>query len=686
MPIRHHTVQGEDVRLVVLPRYNEMALAAWQAFTESDNIFGLDVETTAPPAFEGAHKLFGPAIALAEYRVPSDVSAAYVKRGFAPGSKQRVGVRAIQFGSKTEGWVFDSAGPDWEPHVRALLLDVSKRFVSHNAAFDTTRVLHRYGIRLGLRSIDTLPMAGMVWPGRTAPTEGRSKGLKEVSAWGLDDDGLVRAEHALHCLFADIYPRSVSLPKSFEPGVGPCRNCNDEVSLATSLRGFGPACYDAAVGITQQVEEWGWTNVPLGHPVFTAYAGLDAVYVRRVLDWLASEIRRRGMSALSKDEQRVKRMMVHRTNRGMKVDVDWTENTLAELRGENEAAGIEVIDRTGVRTPRSPVLKVWLAEHGCRTKSLDKAHRPGLLLTHEDDEEVGPVLRAYDQFMGNVNLISNLETILRHAEGGNGCAHPTINTLQAHTARMSVTGPAMQTFKKTDPRLRGCFVARGGHVFVGADWDNQETRIAAAISGDPALNRIVAENLNQHLLTAESIFGNAGWIGKAETPKLYTYAKNLDFAQQYGAMPKKIAAMIGVSEPDARAMWLAWRETYRGLVEWIEWIATLPYIRNPFGRIIPTDEYGRAFANGNYYIQSTGRDLLGKAMCNLADSGWGSSIWLPVHDEIILEVPEERAIDAAQALSEAMTMYLPNTHGDVKVNVIIPATGEVIGNRWRGLA
>lgn len=687
MPIRKHVVQGEDVRLVVLPRYNEAALAAWHRFTESDTIFGLDVETSAPPSFEGAKKLFGPAVALKEYTVPSDVPLSYVKRGFTPGSKQVVKTRMIQFANKVEAWCFDVDDPEWRPHVEAFLRDETKRFVSHNAAYDSTRVQHEYGIRLGPRSIDTLPMAGLVWPGRTAPTTGRAKGLKELSAWSLEDDGLLKAEKALHCRFADLYPRADVLPKSFVPGESPCRNCKDEMSLPHSHRGFGRECYRAAVGFSQAVLEWGFTHIPLDDRVFTSYAGLDAIYVRRLLDVLAYEIRRRRMSSISRDEQRVKRIMVSRSNRGMMVDMDWTREVLSEVVEENKVAGAVVVERTGVRTPRSPALKQWLAENGCRTKSLDKNKRPGLLLQFESDETVGPVLRAYDDFMSNVNLISNLQTILRHAEGGNGFVHPNVNTLQAHTTRMSVTGPACQTFAKSGlkgERLRGCFIYRPGHVGVGADWDNQETRIAAALSGDPNLNRIVAENLNQHLLTAESIFPD--FVSKSETPTLYTYAKNLDFAQIFGAFPKKIAQMIGVTEAEATDMWLKWRETYAGLVAWSDAIAQRPSIRNPFGLIVPADEYGRAYANSNYMIQSTGRSMLGKAFCNLADRGWASTIWLPVHDEIILEVREEKAEQAAQVLSECMTMHLPKQDwAPIKVDVVIPATGEIIGNRWKGL-
>lgn len=693
MPIRHHTVCGDEVRLVVLPEFNDAARKAWAAFVDSDEVFGLDVESSAIPAFEGARKMFSPALARQTYVVPSDVPLTYRKRGYEPGSKREITVRTIQFGSPTEAWVLGVDGP-WKPLVEAFLRDPAKRFVSHNAAFDVPRVKFAFGVALGSRSIDTLPMAGLIWPGQTAPTRGRSKGLKELFEWVCADDVLLRAENALHARFADLYYTrdGAKLPKSFVPGSSPCRNCRDEPSWTRSRRGFGRACYTACVGYSQTVEEWGWDNIAIDDPVFTSYAGLDAVCVRRLLPRLAEMLKGLKMAGLSQTEQRVKRIMVGSTGRGKKIDLDWTHSVKAEVEVDVNAARERLIAATGIevkKEPRTPAMRAWLAERGVQAKKLDKDVLPLLIDRFAEDEVVGPVLADIGVFSANSNLLVNLNSIIRHAEGGEGFTHSQVNTIQAHTGRMSIQGTAEQTLAKSGikgERLRGCYIARPGYVFVGADWDNQEIRIGAALSGDEALNRIVSTpGLSQHIVTAESVFA-AEFVSKAETPKVYTRAKNLNFAQQYGAMPKKIALMSGMSITEAHRAWEAWRRTYAGMVDWSDDLAKRSHIRNPFGRVIPADPYGRGYANGNYMIQSTGRDLLGKALCNLADAGWGRYVWLPIHDEIVLEVPEEKAEAAALALGEAMTMHLPNNGGLVRVDVEIPATGEIIGERWRGLA
>lgn len=643
-------VGGKAVRLVALPASNDAALAAWERFIASDSIFGLDVESTAIGEL-------GP---------------------MNPSIKERL----VQFGTATEGWALDPANPVWRERIEALLADESKRFVSHNASFDTVRVLFEHGIALGDRSIDTLPMASLLWPGVTAP-----KGLKALCDTHIDT-GLSEAERWLHGRFVDLFyankPRKTALlPKGFTPGVSTCRQTKKKnepkcvnVSMATSLCGMCEEHY-LARACPQAIESWGWDNIELSDPLFLTYGGLDAVYVRQLLDILDRLLKADGMARLSRTEQKVKRYMTGSSLRGMRVDRQWTEEVLSEVEADFADAEDRVSAATSLKA-RSPYMQQWLRDHGAkRVTSLDKKHLPTLIEHYGNDEVLGPVLHALEEVSLHSNLLSNLRTTYRHATLGDGFVHPNINTLQAHTGRMSVTKPAMQTFSKTGEkgrRLRGCYIAREGYTLVGADYDSQEICIGAALSRDPALLRIVNEGLNQHVLTAESIFPN--FRDKKADPDLYHIAKTLDFALQFGAFPRKVAATLGMPLVEATVLWQKWRATYAGLVKWSEQQSRKHFVRNPFGRLIPRDPH-RDYANGNYLIQSTGRDVLGAAMVRLADAGWSDYFWLPIHDELVLEVPDARVEEACAALTEHMS----TTVKGIKIN----ATGEVVGKRWKGL-
>lgn len=640
---QNHLVAGEDVVLHVLPRHTHPADEAWQRFCASDPILGLDVETTA---------------AEGEKVDPLNPT---------------LKCRMIQFGNKTEAWALDVHDPFWRKRIKRLLRSEDTRFVSHTE-YDPIWVKRELGIDLGDRSIDTKVLADMRWPGITA-----AKDLKSLSDRYIDH-GLTAAQTLLYALFADLYyAQTVTLPKSWKPGDN-CRvpGCPAD-SLIESRCGRCETHYFGRQA-DKNVVEWGFTNVPLDDPTFAAYAGLDAVYVRRLLDLLGREVKEWGMAALGRTEQKIRRLCTSITMRGHRVDRDWTENLLSDIETEYLDAEHKFREITDDVNPRSPKAKDWLVEHGMRyvvktPKGAPKTDKDNLPILVQGN--TGVVQEALQQLLDmskDKNILTNLRIIEKKSRR-DGFIHPRINTLQAHTARMSIVDPAMQTFKKDDKRLRGCFIAREGHTFVGADYDSQEIRIGAALSRDEALLKIVREGLSQHVLTAENLFDD--FIDKIQSPRQYHKAKTLDFGQQYGLGPAKLQIQLGLDTyEEALEMWLSWRDTYAGLVGWSQRESEKPFIVNPFGRVIPRDPF-RPYANSNYQIQSSGRDVLGAAMVELAEEGWGPHFWLPMHDELIMEVPVDRAEEAASALTKHMTFQF----GDIP----LPAEGEIIGPRWGGL-
>ena len=51
----------------------------------------------------------------------------------------------------------------------------------------------------------------------------------------------------------------------------------------------------------------------------------------------------------------------------------------------------------------------------------------------------------------------------------------------------------------------------------------------------------------------------------------------------------------------------------------------------------------RAYSALNYLIQSTSRDVTGRALLRLHDAGFTPYLRLPIHDEILASLPAERA-------------------------------------------
>lgn len=614
-------VDGDPVKLFVLPKTDrpDAVDRRFERFIMSDDVFGLDVETTAIDEDMG---MFDPAMRL----------------------------RMVQFGNRDEAWALDPHNEFWRPRIEAFLRLPDVRFVSHTN-YDPLWVRREFDINLDQRSIDTKPMADLVLPGTR-----HRKDLKALSDRYIDG-GLSEAERVLHEHFAALAPRIPTPDKN------------------------GKVINRKPTG--KKLRAWGFTHVGLDDELFGQYAGLDAIYVRRLLDILARIIKAKGMGKLSKREQRIARQATAIQVRGHRVDIEYTRELLKEIGAAYGEADARLRDVFGF-TPLSPRVPKWLEDHGATftefTKTgqpeLSKDTLPNLVDRYRNDEFLGPIFADKLALSKNKNLRTNLGKLL-NAVDADGFVHPKINTMAAHTGRMSIVNPPMQTFKKEDKRLRGCFITRDGKVFVGADYNSQETRIAAALSRDETLLEIIATGESQHVLTFKKMYGY--WDGDKSTD-LYRGVKVLDFSQQYGAGPRNIGDQLGLprgpggeANPEAVEMWNKWRAVYAGLVIWTDRMSNVSTVVNPWGRHVPSDPF-RRYANGNYMVQSSGRDMLGDALIELEDRGWGDTIWLPIHDEIVLEVDEGAAEEALTVLAESMFCQF----GDIEV----PAEPEIIGTRW----
>lgn len=612
MPFYETTVAGDRCTMFVLPPARPDLIKRWRSFTHAADVFGFDVETTAIDEMQGMHE---------------------------PDAK----LRMVQFGTHRMAWCLDPHDPFWRAEIMSMLSGEAReaRFVSHTN-YDPLWALREFGIDLGERSLDTQIMARLLYPAA------RKTDLKGLTAKHIDR-GLVNAETAMLERFYQLAP-------------------------SAARRGTTHALQpDAKYG--KALKAWGFTHIPLNDPFFGRYGGLDAIYVRRLLDIIARALKKEGMAPLSRREQRFGVVCTGISWRGQRVDKPYTAKLLREVGGEYNGARDRLEETFGFKA-LSPKRGNWLRAHGLTDiiaetpggdVRLDKETLPLYAMAHEG-AQLGPIFADMQSMSENKNLRTVLVNITQGMDA-NGIVHPKVWAGTAITGRSSIVRPALQTFKKTDPRHRGVLIARNDSSLVKADYDSQEIRIGAAFSNDPNFNEIVFNGASWHDITAAAIWG--AQFTEAERG----YAKNLNFAIQYGAGPKKIALMSKVSLADAREMWAIWNKTYRVFVAWRDKMATAHEIVNPWGRVIPRDPF-RAYAMGNYAIQSTGRDLLGDAVINIVDAGFAHWIWLHVHDEIVLEVPHGREEEACALLERCMAAKIKH--------VPFTATAEVLGHRWSG--
>lgn len=546
---------------------------------------------------------------------------------FTPGFR----VRLVQFGDTEEAWVLDAhrfADTIREALRRAPVL------VAHNATFDVL-ALTRQGLAdledLYPRTFDTRTLAHLLDP-RLKQEGGVGLGLKDLSAAHVDP-GAPDGDKALKAVFRE----------------------------------------------NRWTKETGWARIPLDHPDYLRYAGLDVLLTARLFDVLGAEVKARGLGRLLEFERAVSILTARMEARGILLDVPYAEGLLdyfetERLEGEAEARrwGIEKVSST------AQVAEVLVAAGATLTETTPtgkpKVDKSVLgALAAEGFEAAAAVLRAKQAAKFRTTYV---EASLDLRDERNR-VHPSIRPLQARTARMSVSSPPLQQLPSGDWRIRRAFIADPGHVIVAADYSQVELRVLAALAKETKMLQAIAEGVDLHDVTAAALFGEG--FTKAQR-KL---AKNVGFGKVYGGGAKTLARTAGVSVDEAKIATAKYDREFPGvkrfartLVERAEWGKR--EVVTPSGRRLPLDR-DRLYAATNYVVQSTARDVLCQALLDLDEAGLSEFLLLPVHDEVIASVPAEDAKEVSRAIGETMEMDFHGVHLAAEAEVYGPSWGDGYG-------
>ena len=245
-----------------------------------------------------------------------------------------------------------------------------------------------------------------------------------------------------------------------------------------------------------------------------------------------------------------------------------------------------------------------------------------------------------------------------------GRVRPEIDVAGTVTGRMAVRHPALQALPGA---MRGLLVAAPGKVLVGGDIHAVEPSLAAWMSGDEALTADLAE-ADPYVALARRIYGpDAG-------PDERARAKTSLLAQLYGQGVPGLARRLGVGVEAAGELVGELRAQYPVLFGWLGGLDRRPLAETPWGRRLPTPPAKRRYLGRNWAIQGSAADLFRAAVASVARCGGPEVLWLPVHDELVVEVAPDRAEGAARALRRALSPRLDD--------VQLRAEVRVLGERW----
>ena len=252
-----------------------------------------------------------------------------------------------------------------------------------------------------------------------------------------------------------------------------------------------------------------------------------------------------------------------------------------------------------------------------------------------------------------------------------GRVHTSFGQATAVTGRLASTDPNLQNIPirtAEGRRIRSAFVAPANHRIVSADYSQIELRIMAHLSDDPRLLDAFAQGEDVHRATAGEIFGLTPIEVTSEQRRA---AKVINFGLIYGMSAFGLAKQIGVDRSAAAAYMDRYFARYPGVARYMEETRAIArdkgYVETVFGRRLWLPEIkssnagrrqGAERAAINAPMQGTAADLIKRAM--LAVQDWLDAqklrtlMVLQVHDELVLEVPDEELALLSSALPKLM--------------------------------
>ncbi len=273
-----------------------------------------------------------------------------------------------------------------------------------------------------------------------------------------------------------------------------------------------------------------------------------------------------------------------------------------------------------------------------------------------------------------------IEALPEYIDPATGRVHTSFNQTVARTGRLSSSDPNLQNIPIGDEfglRIRSAFVAEPGWVLISADYSQIELRVLAHMSEDPVLIEAFSRNEDIHARTAQEIFGVLPGLQTHEHRRM---AKAINYGVIYGLSSFGLAGRTGTSKTEAAEYIEAYFRRYRRVKEFLERTVeearVTGRVRTLFGRLRPIPEISsqdvparnRAEREAmNTPLQGTAADLMKLAMvklhARLVREKLRTRIILTVHDELVLEAPEdetERAREIVRAEMEgAFPMKVP---------------------------
>lgn len=551
-------------------------------------------------------------------------------------------VRLVQVGDADTGWAipFD----DWRGFVRGIVRDWDGQWVMHNAKFDVAMLRNVHDIEFPLHRVhDTRYMCHIL-----NPLE--STALKFQAGKYVD-------------------PRAAAMQ----------RQLDDMLSSGA----------------------YSWATIPITETgptsAYWVYGALDPVLTRRLFDLHYPAVMREAPTAYD-IERAVAWVTMFMERRGVRVDREYTHQRYHDFGDEFDELTKRCNDEWGVSPGANDQVVRALLDDGVRLRKLTPGGAYSL------DKEV---LDSLDHPLANLvkrrrRLQKMQSTYLRRFmeySERDGRLHPRINTIggsgksaresggmsAVKTSRMSMDTPNLQQLPRGDDditsMIRNCIVSSEDHTLVMFDFDQIEMRVMAHLADDDNMRQAFTGELDFFTNMGRELFNDPTMVKKDPRRQI---TKNTGYAKIYGAGVPKFAKTAGISESEAARVFAMFDRMYPGVRVMQDRIAQearerlrsegVAYSRSPLTNRKYAAEDNKEYALVNYTIQGMSAEILKIKLLQLHAAGLSEYMVLPIHDEVMLDVPDELVHDVAVEVNEIM-------NDDTLISIPL-TSGGATGKRW----
>ncbi len=446
--------------------------------------------------------------------------------------------------------------------------------------------------------------------------------------------------------------------------------------LAERYLGYTTLHYDDVVPKAKRGEaRRTFDSVPL--ETATRYAAEDADLALRLADLFVLLLEKRGLSGIAAGvEMPLVPVLAEMELAGIRVDLDELSRYGGELVEEmgriEESVYAEVGRRFNLNSTQQ-LQTVLFEERGLapRRKTKTGYSTDTAVLEELAAEDVVPELVLRHRRLSKLKS-TYVDALPRMVNEDTGRIHTSFQVTGTATGRLSSRDPNLQNIPIKDEegrRIRRAFVPAPGHWFVSADYSQIELVVLGHLSGDEGLRRAFAEGQDVHRATGALIFGVEP---DQVTPEQRRIAKTINFGVMYGMSAFRLSRELRIQRREAERFIEAYFRTYSKIRDFVDQKVREAqehgYVNTLFGRQRPLpaiNSRNRAEKQGaeriavNTPIQGTAADIVKQAMLRverrLKEDGLRSSLLLQVHDELMLECPEDEVEQVKRVLHEEMT-------------------------------